>query len=65
MKDIYKICPEFEKEQYWIRLLSEKDAADLLDVYSNKKVVSVSCSILSNNTLLFLPLPSALIHIPS
>lgn len=40
-KDVYELCPEFENEQYQIRLLSEKDAADLLNVYSDEKAVSL------------------------
>lgn len=41
MNDVYEMCPEFENEQYHIRLLSKEDAADLLNVYSDEKAVSL------------------------
>ncbi len=41
MKDVYEVCPEFENEYYQIRLLLKKDAAELLDVYSDEKAVSL------------------------
>ena len=39
MKDVYEVCPQFEKEQYLLRFLSENDGNDLLKVYSDKKAV--------------------------
>lgn len=41
MKDVYERCPKFENAQYQIRLLSYEDTADLLNVYSDKKAVSL------------------------
>ena len=39
MQDVYKICPQFENEQYLLRLVSKGDCLDLLKVYSDKKAV--------------------------
>ncbi len=39
MTDIYKSCPPYENENYLLRMVQKEDAADLLKVYSDKKVV--------------------------
>lgn len=41
MQDVYERCPTFENDQYRIRLLSKEDAADLLNVYSDEKTISL------------------------
>lgn len=39
MRNVYKICPQFENEKYFLRLVIEDDYKDLLKVYSDKKSV--------------------------
>ncbi len=39
MEDVYKNCPEYENEDYILRMVSQKDKLDLLKVYSDKKAV--------------------------
>ncbi len=39
MEDVYKVCPEFESEDYILRMVSQEDKLDLLKVYSDKKAV--------------------------
>ena len=39
MPDVYKSCPVFENGQYLLRLTEEKDAEDLLEVYSDKNAL--------------------------
>lgn len=39
MTDVYKNCPEYENEDYFLRMVTEKDKADLLKVYSDEKAV--------------------------
>lgn len=41
MQDVYERCPTFENDQYRIRLLSKEDAADLLNMYSDEKTISL------------------------
>lgn len=36
MLDVYKNCPTLENEKFLLRLIEEKDATDLLKVYSDK-----------------------------
>ncbi|MDE6200266.1 MAG: GNAT family N-acetyltransferase [Clostridiales bacterium] len=37
--DVYKNCPTFENDKFILRLTVERDVADLLKVYSDKKAV--------------------------
>ncbi len=37
--NIYKECPEFESDRFFIRLFQEKDCDDLLKVYSDQKAL--------------------------
>lgn len=39
MQNVYKVCPQFENENYLLRLISQEDCADLLKVYSDKQSV--------------------------
>ncbi len=39
MENVYELCPCFENERFYLRLISEKDLADLLEVYSDKAAV--------------------------
>lgn len=39
MRDVYKVCPVFENEDYVLRYVSAEDYSDLLKVYSDKKAV--------------------------
>lgn len=39
MSNVYENCPTLENNNYIIRLIDEKDAADLLKVYSDKRAL--------------------------
>lgn len=39
MIDVYKNCPEYENENYILRMISKEDKKDLLKVYSDEKAV--------------------------
>lgn len=39
MVDVYQNCPILENEHYLLRLIEEKDAPDLLEVYSDKNAL--------------------------
>lgn len=39
MINVYENCPEYENDCYLLRMVSRKDAGDLLKVYSDKKAV--------------------------
>lgn len=39
MQDVYKECPVLENDRFLLRLIEEKDAEDLLKVYSDKRVL--------------------------
>lgn len=39
MQNVYEVCPQFENERYLLRLVSERDCGDLLQVYSDPKAV--------------------------
>ena len=39
MKDVYEYCPEFENDNYLLRLISTEDTKDLLTVYSDTSAV--------------------------
>ena len=39
MSDIYNNCPSFEDDKYLLRFVEEKDADDLLEVYSDKNAL--------------------------
>ena len=39
MEDVYAHCPVFENTRYLIRFAEENDAADLLEVYSDKNAL--------------------------
>lgn len=39
MTDVYKQCPVFENDIYLLRFVDEKDADDLLEVYSDKNAL--------------------------
>ncbi len=39
MQNVYKVCPQFENENYLLRLISQEDCTDLLKVYSDKQSV--------------------------
>lgn len=39
VQNVYKICPQFENEDYLLRFVSAEDYPDLLKVYSDKKSV--------------------------
>lgn len=39
MENVYKVCPQFEDENYLLRQTSQRDKLDLLKVYSDKKAV--------------------------
>lgn len=39
MENVYKSCPVFENDRYLLRLIEEKDAPDLLEVYSDKNAL--------------------------
>lgn len=39
MSNVYEICPQFENQKYFLRLVIEDDCRDLLKVYSDKKAV--------------------------
>lgn len=39
MTDVYKKCPVFEDDNYLLRFVDEKDADDLLEVYSDKNAL--------------------------
>lgn len=36
MVDVYKNCPEYENEDYLVRMVCQEDRMDLLKVYSDK-----------------------------
>lgn len=40
MEEIYRRCPEFENNDYILRMVSQEDRLDLLKVYSDKEAVS-------------------------
>ena len=40
MEEIYRSCPEFENNDYILRMVSQEDRLDLLKVYSDKEAVS-------------------------
>ena len=40
MVDVYKNCPEYENEDYLVRMVCQEDRMDLLKVYSDKRVLS-------------------------
>ena len=40
MEEIYRSCPEFENNDYILRMVSQDDRLDLLKVYSDKEAVS-------------------------
>ena len=40
MEEIYRSCPEFENNDYILRMVRQEDRLDLLKVYSDKEVVS-------------------------
>ena len=39
MVDVYKNCPEYENEDYHVRMVCQEDRMDLLKVYSDKRAV--------------------------
>lgn len=39
MTDVYKKCPVFENEKYFLRMVTDEDAIDLLKVYSDIQAV--------------------------
>ena len=39
MEEIYRSCPEFENNDYILRMVRKEDKLDLLKVYSDKKAV--------------------------
>lgn len=39
MEDVYEYCPILENERFLLRLVNEGDAADLLEVYSDKNAL--------------------------
>ncbi len=39
MVDVYKNCPEYENEDYLVRMVCQEDRMDLLKVYSDKRAV--------------------------
>jgi hypothetical protein len=39
MGDVYKNCPEYENEDYLVRMVCQEDKMDLLKVYSDKRAV--------------------------
>lgn len=39
--DVYEFCPQMETERFLLRLVEEKDAEDLLQVYSDKAAVAL------------------------
>ena len=38
MEEIYRSCPEFENNDYILRMVSQEDRLDLLKVYSDKEL---------------------------
>ena len=40
MEEIYRSCPEFENNDYILRMVRQEDRLDLLKVYSDKEAVS-------------------------
>lgn len=40
MEEIYRSCPEFENNDYILRMVKQEDRLDLLKVYSDKEAVS-------------------------
>ena len=40
MTDVYSKCPTFEDDRYLLRFVEEKDADDLLKVYTDKNALS-------------------------
>lgn len=49
MVDVYKNCPEYENEDYLVRMVCQEDRMDLLKVYSDKRAVPFFNSIDSRN----------------
>lgn len=39
MSNVYEVCPILENETFLLRLINETDAADLLEVYSDKNAL--------------------------
>lgn len=39
MKNVYEYCPQFENDQFLLRLISQEDTNDLLKVYSDPAAV--------------------------
>lgn len=39
MQDVYRECPVLENDRFMLRLIEERDAEDLLKVYSDKRVL--------------------------
>ncbi len=39
MQDVYRECPVLENDRFLLRIIQEKDAEDLLKVYSDKRVL--------------------------
>ena len=37
--DVYKNCPDFENENYKVRMIAKEDTVDLLKVYSDEKAI--------------------------
>ena len=37
--DVYKNCPDFENENYKLRMIAKEDTVDLLKVYSDEKAI--------------------------
>ena len=39
MTNVYESCPDFESDEYLLRLSSLEDATDLVDVYGDKNAL--------------------------
>ena len=55
MTDVYSNCPAFEDDKYLLRFVEEKDADDLLEVYSDKNALPFFTATTATEIIFIIP----------